>query len=75
VSTVQTSAPSFQTGPGSTRTPITVVHATVSPGARLSLPWRSDFNALAYVLAGAGTVGEPGRSGPASWRCSVPATW
>src|SRR5487761_1181398 len=44
-------------GPGSTHTPITLVHATVSPGARVRLPWRADFNALAYVLAGAGTVG------------------
>ena len=44
-------------GPGSTHTPITLVHATVSPGASLSLPWRPDFNALAYVLAGRGTVG------------------
>jgi redox-sensitive bicupin YhaK (pirin superfamily) len=53
-------------GPGSTRTPITMVHATVSPGARLVLPWRTDFNALAYVLAGAGTVGaeqRPARMG------------
>lgn len=45
-------------GPGSTHTPISVVHATVSPGARLVLPWRPDFNALAYVLAGRGTVGQ-----------------
>jgi redox-sensitive bicupin YhaK (pirin superfamily) len=45
------------TGPGSTYTPITVVHATISAGARVELPWRADFNALAYVLAGAGTVG------------------
>jgi len=44
-------------GPGSTYTPITVAHATVAPGARLSLPWRPDFNALAYVLAGSGTAG------------------
>ncbi len=44
-------------GPGSTLTPITVLHATVSPGAELSLPWRPDFNALVYVLAGRGTVG------------------
>jgi quercetin 2,3-dioxygenase len=44
-------------GPGSTHTPITLVHATVSPGASLSLPWRPDFNALAYVLSGHGTVG------------------
>ena len=27
-------------GPGSTHTPITMIHATVSPGARLTLPWR-----------------------------------
>jgi quercetin 2,3-dioxygenase len=44
-------------GPGITHTPITLVHATVSPGAQLRLPWRPDFNALAYVLAGSGTVG------------------
>jgi redox-sensitive bicupin YhaK (pirin superfamily) len=50
-----------QRGPGSTHTPITVAHATVSPGARLSLPWRADFNALAYVLAGEGRVGTEGR--------------
>lgn len=45
------------TGPGSTHTPITVIHATVSPGEQLHLPWPADFNALAYVLSGAGTVG------------------
>jgi hypothetical protein len=44
-------------GPGDTYTPITMVHASVSPGARLDLPWRSDFNALAYVLSGFGTIG------------------
>jgi redox-sensitive bicupin YhaK (pirin superfamily) len=48
-------------GPGSTYTPITMVHATISPGARLDLPWRADFNALAYVLAGNGTVGAAGQ--------------
>lgn len=48
-------------GPGVTHTPITVVHASLSPGSRLRLPWRSDFNALAYVLAGSGTVGEERR--------------
>jgi len=48
-------------GPGSTFTPITMVHATVSPGAQLELPWPADFNALAYVLAGNGTVGTEGR--------------
>ncbi len=49
------------TGPGSTFTPITLIHATVSPGARLVLPWRADFNALAYVLAGRGVVGTEQR--------------
>src|SRR5947208_3664050 len=29
-------------GPGSTYTPITMIHATISPGARLELPWRND---------------------------------
>ena len=48
-------------GPGSTHTPITVAHATVAPGARLEVPWRTDFNALAYVLAGSGTVGAERR--------------
>jgi hypothetical protein len=44
-------------GPGSTYTPITLVHATVAPGATLVLPWRRDFNALVYALSGKGTVG------------------
>ncbi len=48
-------------GPGNTHTPITLVHATVSPGASLSLPWRPDFNALAYVLSGRGTAGAQAR--------------
>jgi hypothetical protein len=48
-------------GPGSTYTPMTLVHATLSPGARLSIPWRPDYNALAYVLAGHGSVGSEGR--------------
>jgi hypothetical protein len=43
-------------GPGVTHTPITLVHATLSPGAQLRLPWRADFNALVYALAGQGTV-------------------
>src|SRR5438067_336923 len=52
-------------GPGSTYTPMTLVHATLSPGARLSLPWRADYNALVYAMAGLGTVGPagPARSG------------
>jgi redox-sensitive bicupin YhaK (pirin superfamily) len=49
------------TGPGSTHTPITFVHVTVSPGALLRLPWRQDFNALVYTLAGTGRVGSQGQ--------------
>lgn len=48
-------------GPGSTHTPITMLHATLQPGARLRLPWRADFNALVYDLAGRGTVGAERR--------------
>ena len=48
-------------GPGSTYSPMTMLHATLSPGARMSLPWRPDYNALVYVLAGQGTVGAEGR--------------
>jgi len=48
-------------GPGSTFTPITLIHATVSPGATLELPWPMEFNALAYVLAGRGNVGAEHR--------------
>lgn len=48
-------------GPGVTHTPITLVHATVAPGAQVRLPWRADFNALGYVLAGSGTVGAERR--------------
>lgn len=48
-------------GPGSTQTPISLVHATLQPGAELRLPWRKDYNALVYTLAGAGYVGEEAR--------------
>jgi len=48
------------TGPGSTYSPMTLVHASLSPGARLVLPWRADYNALVYVMAGQGTVGPDG---------------
>jgi redox-sensitive bicupin YhaK (pirin superfamily) len=44
-------------GPGATHTPITLIHATIFPGASVTLPWSPAFNALAYSLAGAGTVG------------------
>ena len=53
-------------GPGVTHTPITLIHATIAPGATLSLPWRADFNALVFALAGNGSAGaerRPLRSG------------
>jgi quercetin 2,3-dioxygenase len=48
-------------GPGVTRTPITYAHASLAPGARLRTAWRPEFNALAYVLAGRGSVGAERR--------------
>jgi quercetin 2,3-dioxygenase len=45
-------------GPGITYSPISLVHATVAPGARLELPWDPAYNALVYVLAGHGRVGS-----------------
>ena len=53
-------------GPGSTFTDMTLLHATIEPGARLELPWDVEFNALVYVLNGDGTVGtdaQPIRTG------------
>jgi redox-sensitive bicupin YhaK (pirin superfamily) len=53
-------------GPGSTHTPITLLHASVAAGSQLSLPWQPTYNALAYVMAGSGTVGpnaDPIRAG------------
>ncbi|MGI9146429.1 MAG: pirin family protein [Chloroflexota bacterium] len=43
-------------GPGVTYSPISVVHATLQPGAQVDIPWRRDFNALVYTLSGAGYV-------------------
>ena len=44
-------------GPGHTHTDMTLLHATLQPGARLELPWNVEHNALAYVLSGQGTAG------------------
>jgi redox-sensitive bicupin YhaK (pirin superfamily) len=63
-------------GPGSTHTPMALMHATVSPGALMTLPWNPAFNALVYVLAGSGRAGSEGRPvqsgqlvafGPGDW--------
>jgi redox-sensitive bicupin YhaK (pirin superfamily) len=48
-------------GPGMTHTPITYLHATLSPHAHLTLPWPEDFTAMVYVLSGRGTVGAEHR--------------
>jgi redox-sensitive bicupin YhaK (pirin superfamily) len=48
-------------GPGSTHTPMALMHATLAAGAQLVLPWNPSFNALVYVLAGLGRVGTEGR--------------
>jgi quercetin 2,3-dioxygenase len=48
-------------GPGISHTPIAITHVTVAPGAQIDIPWRKDFNALAYVLAGNGSVGPNGQ--------------
>jgi redox-sensitive bicupin YhaK (pirin superfamily) len=47
-----------QVGPGSTQTPITIVHATLQPGSELRLPWKKEYNSLIYTLNGFGSVGE-----------------
>jgi redox-sensitive bicupin YhaK (pirin superfamily) len=44
-------------GPGETTTPITYAHVTIAPGASFDVPWDPSFNALVYVLTGAGAVG------------------
>jgi len=44
-------------GPGITWTPITYAHATVQPGAKVSLPWNRSFNAMVYALSGRGSAG------------------
>jgi len=63
-------------GPGSTHTPMALMHASLSPGALLDLPWNRSFNALIYVLAGSGRVGSQERPvhrgqlvafGPGDW--------
>lgn len=47
-------------GPGATRTPITLAHVTIEPGAHLNMGWHREYNALVYVLAGRGSVGPVG---------------
>ena len=44
-------------GPGITQTPITYVHASLSLGSEMNLPWNPHFSAFAYVLGGRGYTG------------------
>jgi redox-sensitive bicupin YhaK (pirin superfamily) len=48
-------------GPGISHTPLAIAHLTLAPGAQADIPWREDFNALAYILAGDGRVGADAR--------------
>jgi redox-sensitive bicupin YhaK (pirin superfamily) len=48
-------------GPGISHTPIVITHLTLAPGASVDIPWREDFNALGYVLAGRGLIGAEGQ--------------
>ena len=62
-------------GPGDTHTPITMVHATISAGARMQLPWRSDFNSLAYVLNGNATFGVERRRAASGTERTTRCVW
>ena len=57
-------------GPGITHTPIALLHATVTPGAQLRLPWDRAYNALVYALSGQGAVG-PDRTAMRSGQLAV----
>ncbi|MHB8189382.1 MAG: pirin family protein [Ferrimicrobium sp.] len=43
-------------GPGSTYTPINLVHTTLAPGAQLAMEWPASFNALVYVISGVASL-------------------
>ena len=45
-------------GPGITHTPISIVHASITPGSSMILPWEPRFNAIGYVLSGNGYAGK-----------------
>ncbi len=49
-------------GPGSTHTPITYLHVSLRPGARLEMDWDQSFNALVHVLSGRGDAGVERRA-------------
>jgi quercetin 2,3-dioxygenase len=49
------------TGPGVTHTPIAYAHATLAPGAQVSIPWNPAFSAFIYALTGRGAAGAERR--------------
>ena len=65
-----------QSGPGDTYTPMTMVHASLSPGATLEVPWDPGVQRarLRARRRGNGRCREDRRSRPASSPCSEPAT-
>lgn len=44
-------------GPGTTTTPINLLHITLSPGAEVRINWPRNYNALVYALSGQGFLG------------------
>ncbi|CAA9222976.1 MAG: Pirin [uncultured Acidimicrobiales bacterium] len=48
-------------GPGSTNSPMSMVHASLAPGAQAVVPWPAEFNCLAYVLGGSARIGRERR--------------
>ncbi|MFW5473374.1 pirin family protein [Knoellia sp. CPCC 206450] len=48
-------------GPGDTHTPITMAHATISPGAQAEIPWNPAYNGLVFVFSGNGSIGRDRR--------------
>ncbi|WP_081913335.1 pirin family protein [Glycomyces sp. NRRL B-16210] len=48
-------------GPGRTYTPITLVHASLSPGAEARIPWPRTHSAMAFSLHGDGCAGDERR--------------
>jgi redox-sensitive bicupin YhaK (pirin superfamily) len=45
-------------GPGISHTPLSIAHVTLAKGAQVEIPWRKDFNAIVYTLAGDGFIGS-----------------
>ncbi len=63
-------------GPGSTHSPMAMVHATLAPGARVELPWQPGVQRAGLRARGGGLGGyrrAPG-PGPDSWPSSARVT-